>query len=345
MQLVLAAILAALSRIEQEVPAQDVRPARDETADRRALVEVDAPSAAVFVGQRVPLRLRFAVEEGFLEQSMVQPFGAHLDVPVQVTWSGVEIREEAVAERSTFAWNETVRAARRLEDRAVEGRSYRVYSVDADVLAAAPGSLAVPAPVLGYAYATRFEEGLLAGRVALDRVDAFVTGRPVELRVSALPEAGRPADFTGAVGTFSIEADAVPRAIDLGESLRLVLKVRGRGNLGSFEAPRWKDVGGFRVLGVVDEATAEERTFALDLSPYSASVWQIPSIPFAYFDPGDPPGYRIARTEPIAVEVRGPPSGAPAGLPADVPRSSSRGWWIAGAAALLALIVGLLRRR
>ena len=343
MQTLLAWTLAAIP-----APAsQGAHPARDETREARAIVEVDAPSSELFVGQRVPLRLRFALEGSFLDREMVQPFGVRLDVPVQVAWKGVELPEEHGVGVATFAWNEAVRSVRRIEDRVVADRTYRVYAAEAEILAAGPGTLAVTAPILSYAYATRFEETLLSGRVAADRVDAFVTGPALELRVSPLPEAGRPTEFTGAVGAFTVEAEAEPRALDLDGSLRLRLSIRGRGNLESFEAPRWKEVGGFRVLGIVDEATPGQRVFTLDLAPYSDAVWQIPAIPFAYFDPGDPPGYRTVRTDPIEVEVRkvAPPIAGPSPPAADERKPAAIGWWLAGAAALLGVLAAWLRRR
>lgn len=342
--------LLALALRASLAGVQDVHPLRDETAEKRAWIEVEEPAGPVFVGQRVAVRVTLGIEARFLQSGMVQPFGVRLDLPVQVTWAGVDVAESRVEPRATLAWNEAVRSALPVEDRRDGDRTYRVYAVEAELPPATAPSLRLAGPSLAYAYATRFEEGFLAGTVPANRVDAFVSGPAQEIEVSPLPEAGRPEEFSGAVGTFTVEAEASPRAIDLGQSLRLVLRVRGHGNLDAFEAPRWKEIGGFRVLGAVDSKGPEERSFAIDLSPFSATVRQIPSIPFAFFDPSPPAGYRIARTNPIEVEVRRTagadpaPSAptAPASPKAAVPRSSLAGW-LAGAG-LGVLVLAILRR-
>jgi hypothetical protein len=328
---------------------QTIAPARDETAEARAFVEVRAPEGDVYAGERIPLRVVFGIERDFLEHRMVQPFGPRLDVPVQIAWTGVDLPEAGTA-GATFAWNEVVRKATQGEDRVVSGRTYRTYSVDARFSADAPGPRAVAAPTIAYAYATRFEDGFLSGTTPADRVDAFAAGRGVELRILPLPEAGRPPEFGGAVGSFTVEAEASPREIDLDRSLRLVVRIRGDGNLETFDAPRWKEIGGFRVLGLVDQATSTERRFELDLAPTSDAVKQIPAIPFAYFEPGEKAGYRLARTGPIDVVVRRTARAAAAPSAIEPPRSSDKesrtGWWIAAALAVLgsAVLVGRSRR-
>jgi hypothetical protein len=326
--------------------AQSVLPARDETSEARAFVEVEAPRRDLFAGERVPLRVVFGIEEDFLEHRMVQPFGPRLDVPVQITWTGVDPPKDARTDGATFAWNEVVCRAVRGDDRTADGRRFRTYAVDARLVVAEAGTRAVAAPSLAYAYATRFEEGFLSGTTPADRVDAFVAGRALVLRVLPLPEAGRPPEFGGAVGSFTVEAEASPRAIDLDQSLRLVVRVRGDGDLEGFEAPPWKEIGGFRVLGVVDVPGPTERRFELDLAPFSDAVKQIPAIPFAYFEPGASPGYRLARTQPIDVVVRNVARAAP-----DPASREGRevpdvrvGGWIAWALGILLGAVFLVRR-
>ena len=331
---------------------QSIVPARDETTELRAFVEVEAPRRDLFAGERVPLHVVFGIEEDFLEHRMVQPFGPKLDVPVQISWTGVDLPKEPETDGATFAWNEVVRRASPGEKRVISGRNYRTFSVVASLAVADPGTRALQAPSLAYAYATRFEEGFLSGTTPADRVDAFVAGPALELRILPLPESGRPPEFGGAVGSFTLEAEASPREIDLGGSLRLVLRIRGDGDLEGFEAPRWKEIGGFRVLGIVDVKGPVERRFELDLAPYSDAVKQVPSIPFAYFEPGASPGYRLARTEPIDVVVREvareTPTAAPHSAgppPAREGRDLRIGGWIACALGVLVGTILFARRR
>jgi hypothetical protein len=59
----------------------------------------------------------------------------------------------------------------------------------------------------------------------------------------------------------------------------------------------------------VDDRGSVVRTVTYELAPLDASVQQVPSIRFDYFDPGEA-AYRSARTAAIAVRVRGRPQPA-----------------------------------
>jgi hypothetical protein len=299
--------------------------ARDATGEGLAFVELAVEARQCYVQQRVPVTLRFGMEEEFLRTQAIQPFGPRLDVPVQVVATWLEglsgARALGLSEpplegdgraRPTFALNQEVRHALPAADRVEGDRRFRVYSVEASFVPTSPGELRIPAPTLAFAHATRFEESMLDRRVPVDRADAFVTGEPIVLEVRPLPEEGRPPDFTGAVGSFDVTADVPTREVAFGESLKLALTIRGEGDLAGFDTPSWREIGSFRVLGILDQRTPSTRVLTLDLAPYSAKVWQVPAIPFAYFDPGPPAGYRVARTEPIDVVVRVPEAGGAA---------------------------------
>ena len=64
------------------------------------------------------------------------------------------------------------------------------------------------------------------------------SGRPTSLTSEALsfqvlpvPPEGRPADFGGLVGSFTLESTIEPRQLKAGESVTLTATVRGRGNV------------------------------------------------------------------------------------------------------------------
>jgi len=74
--------------------------------------------------------------------------------------------------------------------------------------------------------------------VQMQEVNKRVTTGTKVINVKALPEAGKPIDFTGAVGDFTFTA--IPSRTDVknGESLDLVVKVSGKGNLKLFDLPK-----------------------------------------------------------------------------------------------------------
>ncbi|KDN55223.1 BatD family protein [Flavobacterium seoulense] len=58
------------------------------------------------------------------------------------------------------------------------------------------------------------------------------------ISVKALPEAGKPDDFSGAVGTFDFKVTPSKTSLKNGESLDLVVSVAGKGNLKLFTLPK-----------------------------------------------------------------------------------------------------------
>lgn len=286
---------------------------RDVSAEGHAFVAVEVASELCYVGQEVRVRISFGFEERFAAHNLLQLFQRRLDVPAQleVPW-GEELPGPAAAdrERVAFALGEGLAEGLRAGERVRDGRRYEVVELERGVVLRSAGTRVLAAPRLRFAYATRFAEDLVRGRVPADRVEAFVAGNEVTLHAEPLPEEGRPPDFGGAVGRFDVRAEATPRALRVGESLRLVLRVEGEGRMDAFEPPRLDALRGFHVRGRTDEVRGSMRELVVDLAPVSEQVREVPAIRFAFFDPGPPAGYRSASTEPIPLDVRPAAEGA-----------------------------------
>ena len=76
------------------------------------------------------------------------------------------------------------------------------------------------------------------GRVIITEGNKRVSAGAKTINVRALPEAGKPIDFTGAVGKFDFKAIPSKTTLKNGESLDLVLSVTGTGNLKLFTLPK-----------------------------------------------------------------------------------------------------------
>lgn len=306
----------------------------------RALLELEAP-AEVVVGEQVHVRVTIALAQPFLEQELIQPFRARLDVPVQleVPWlqkDGVGAPESG----PTLVVNGEVDRARSVEDR-VEGETvYRVFELERTLSTDQVGHLVLAPTVLRYAHATRFRDDLLQGRVAEDRTDGSVEVAAWTVAVLDPPTEGRPPDYTGAVGSFTLHASVDPTTLALGQSLKLVLTIEGGGNLSSIEPPHLDDLEGLHLRGMLEGSRAGARVLTYDLAPRSAEVREVPSVRLAYFEPGG--GYRVARSEAVAIRVQPSPEREP-------DPSAASTLLIAGIAfaalVVIAALVGRLSRR
>ncbi|MBW2415611.1 MAG: BatD family protein, partial [Deltaproteobacteria bacterium] len=283
-------------------------------AEERAFLETETSRDTYFVNEPFRLKLRIGVDRRFFETHAVQMFSRELDVPVQVQapWldelDGTVVRDDDArpGRRLSLALNDNVVEAHRGGDHLRDGRPYTVLEIERIYVATHPGKLEIAAPQLRFAHATEFKEDFVHGRMALDRRHALVKGQPLTLEIRALPEEGRPPEFTGAVGhRFTVHAEAAPRTLEAGTVLKLVLRIEGEGNLEFFDPPRLDGLAGrFHVYGRIDDKGAARRTITYDVAPLRAAVAEVPAIPFPYFDPRDPAGYRTVRTVPIPLTVQ-----------------------------------------
>jgi len=128
------------------------------------------------------------------------------------------------------------------------------------------------------------------------------------LTISALPEKGRPAEFSGLVGAPTLIVTVTPQSVALGESIRVAVLMRGSGNL--WEArdplPALDDAEIFRqrpVLRVQRGRTLSvARHFIYDVVPRKQGQLVIPKIVVPYFDPSTNT-YDEARADGTSVDV------------------------------------------
>jgi hypothetical protein len=133
--------------------------------------------------------------------------------------------------------------------------------------------------------------------------------RPAALTVLPLPEEGKPADFSGAVGFFRIETSASPTDVSVGDPITLTTAITGSDYLENVEIPPLSTnselAKDFRIpeemaAGIVKDGA---KIFTQTLRAKNETVKSIPPITFAYFDP-DLGQYREAAARSIPLQVK-----------------------------------------
>ena len=151
---------------------------------------------------------------------------------------------------------------------------------------------------------------------------------PVEIDVQPLPP-GAPADFSGAVGRFSISAKTDTIGAVVNEPLALTVTLSGEGNIDVLPNPVWTDMADWRTVDappttnsrIEDGGLIGTRVYQRTLVPREAGDFTIPAVTFTYFDPKVERYLRIS-TDPIPVTVvDGPAQSAVPRLP-DVDRDA-----------------------
>ena len=149
----------------------------------------------------------------------------------------------------------------------------------------------------------------------------------VTLDVKALPS-GAPPDFGGAVGNFTLAAEAKPKSAQVGDPFTVTATITGRGNFDRVTAPSFEDDHGWHKYPPSsdfkqddDVGISGKKTFETVLSANERKD-KIPAQLFTYFDPAKEQ-YVTLRAEPIPVRVEG--GSAPRTTPAPAPQAPTTG--------------------
>jgi hypothetical protein len=194
----------------------------------------------------------------------------------------------------------------------VGGRNYNAFPVLRRILVpTSPGEATIDS----------FGAQLQVRRTSGDPLEDFFMGGgsamlvrktdPIRLRVRPLPEAGKPADFSGAVGSFKLRATLDRAEAQVNDAVALKVTVEGDGSLQSATPPRLDSPPDLKVFEpkITDSVSTSGgklrsvRTLEWVLVPLAPGDVRIPAVRFPYFDPAAG-GYREARGEPMLLAVR-----------------------------------------
>jgi len=153
-------------------------------------------------------------------------------------------------------------------------------------------------------------------------VNKTVAANNRKINVKPLP-AGKPANFTGAVGKFDFNVTTSKNELNAGESLEAKVEVRGNGNLKLFDLPGLTAPSS---LEMYDPERAENVNTNLNgmqgsiseaytVVPTQKGKYPIPALSFSYFDPSSEK-YITKTSEELLINVeKGPLAGnEPSGM-------------------------------
>lgn len=139
-------------------------------------------------------------------------------------------------------------------------------------------------------------------------VRVAVPTNAITLTVKDLPEEGRPADFSGLIGKYSIRATAAPTSVRIGDPIRFELTVEGPGDLRRIPIPDLQNLpgfdSGFRFAERDTERSVRDGsvTFRYVLRVITDAVDSIPRVVLNTFDP-EAAEYTMLETDPIPLDV------------------------------------------
>ncbi len=136
--------------------------------------------------------------------------------------------------------------------------------------------------------------------------------KSLKLNVLPLPTEGRPDDFSGVVGQYTLDARADVRTVNVGDPITVTVTVTGEGNVKSVPAPRFDSSAAFRTLpagtseqiATSDYKVSGKKVYEYVFVPQRPGTYRVPSFSFSYFDP-NARRYRTLRTDSLEVTATG----------------------------------------
>ena len=153
------------------------------------------------------------------------------------------------------------------------------------------------------------------GRVVVTNGNKRVSAGAKTIGVKALPEAGKPADFSGAVGKFDFKVTPSKTNLKNGESLDLVVSVTGSGNMKLFNLPKPVVPNSLEMYDPVHDEKVNTTLGGMSgkisdnytMIPQFKGKYPIKPMQFSYFDLGSG-RYKTISSAEIMINVLDGPS-------------------------------------
>ncbi len=276
-------------------------------------VEMILPKSIAYVGEMIPVQIKV---------------GLNTRAPVESLGSGIQIDGQGFTTQRFTDPRQTVET--------INGRSYQVFIFKTAISPVRSGKLEIgPAEITPIVRVPR--PGQRNPALPRDLFDdpffnnffndpAFAPSAPKEvplksqgatLEVKALPP-NPPATFSGAVGTFTLKAEAAPRKAQVGDPITVTATLTGRGNFDRATAPALENENGWHKYPPAEKFTQDDdvgisgsKTFETVLSAKERKD-KLPPLIFSFFDPVKE-NYVTLQSEPIPLSIEGgaAPTAAP----------------------------------
>lgn len=285
---------------------------RQNAEEKIAFAELLVPKKTAYVGEIIPVVLRI----GFNSRTQLR----EMAVP-QINGQGFTVQKLSEGEKNL----ETI-----------DGQSYVVFTYKTAISAARPGDFQIgPVEEKANVLVARRSSGaprrpfdpfsgedpfsdpfFMPFGGLMEQHEISIKSDPVPLEVKSLPS-GAPANFSGAIGSFSMTAEANPKRVQVGDPITIKAAIAGRGNFDRMNAPELSDERGWHKYPPSsnfkqddDVGISGTKSFELVVSP-NEKLTTIAPLVFSYFDPAKD-RYITLQSEAMPITVEGNAQAAPA---------------------------------
>ena len=208
---------------------------------------------------------------------------------------------------------------------------YNLITFKTYVMAAKAGKLDIGPAVMSLNVPAPNARRTFFGEIA-DWQTISLQSEPASVQALPLPKENVPANFKGAVGSFSLNLNVSPTNVAGGDPRTIKVQISGRGAVDAVTLPDQPSWEHFKLYPPTSDfqpgdelGISGTKTFAITAVPDSMDVQELPSFSFSYFDP-DQKSYRTLTQPAVALTVRPSAASLPvaAGGSTDNPQAPTR---------------------
>jgi hypothetical protein len=131
----------------------------------------------------------------------------------------------------------------------------------------------------------------------------------INIGVKPLPTNGRPSDFSGGVGSFSLKTSLASNEVEQGQPVKLTITIEGDGHPDFVSQPVLPDTGDFKYYRSESHSEINKqdgfkgtKTFTVPVVPLKAGNVSFPALQLSYFDPRTE-RYETVTSQPLSLKV------------------------------------------
>jgi hypothetical protein len=285
-------------------------PVADSSGEKLAFFKLFVPRKEVYVGEVLGVELQVYIRDGIANgEGILQEFDRYGGCPLKA--EGVSILKTAHAQRR----------------RAHLGNSnYGVATLVTSISPLKTGpatlnsmdvTLPLQIPLPNQRRRDPYDPFSIFQQMQVEERRVALTAEPETLAVLPLPKENIPANFNGAVGSFTMSLSAGPTNVAAGDPVTVRIQISGRGAFDSLalpEQPAWRDFKTYPPTTKVETndplGLQGTKTFEQLVVPQSADIKALPPVSFSFFDP-EQKHYRTLTHPAVPLTVR-PGGAAPA---------------------------------
>tara|TARA_R110001583_G_scaffold176620_1_gene331358 strand:+ start:8065 stop:9795 length:1731 start_codon:yes stop_codon:yes gene_type:complete len=209
-------------------------------------------------------------------------------------------------------WNQNINVPQsNFKEGTYNGEKYRYVILSKAVLIPQrSGKLVIEPIAMDFSVGVPTGRGDFFGNMITRNINFSTKSAEKQVKVKALPEKGKPIDFSGAVGEFDFKVVANKNTLKANDAAQIKVEISGKGNLKLFELPKITTPVELEVYTPEHKEQVETSLSGMRGSisdsytvvPQYKGKYKIPEVSFSYFNPKEKK-YNTINSDAIIVEV------------------------------------------